>query len=124
MEALSLLEVVWHGCTSAAELRTALEEIADFLKQKQVSYFLVDARLLNAVKATDEVWVRTYLMPMLASTYIRRLARVAHQHTFINQNIENNILDRIAQEQLYSFSMKVFEERENALDWLFSYEAA
>ncbi len=122
LEALSFLEIVWHGYVSTTELQKTMQEIAYFLKENQISYLLVDARLLNAAKTTDENWIRTYCIPLLAGTSIRRFARVAYP-TAIQQNIESAILNAIDQEHLYSFGMRTFERREVALEWLFILEA-
>ena len=122
LEALSFLEIVWHGYVDTIELQKSMQEIAYFLKANQVSYLLVDARLLSADKITDETWLRTYCIPLLADTNIRRFARVAYQ-TDIQQNIESAIINAIDQEHLYNFGMRTFERREIALEWLFILEA-
>ncbi|MEJ8803400.1 hypothetical protein [Pontibacter sp. H249] len=120
-EALSLLEVVCHGHVSALELQENLKTIVALLHQTKATFLLLDVRLLHAAKSADENWVRTYCMPLLASTSICKLARIAWS-TAIQQNIGNRILNAIDREGLYDFDIKVFEGREDALDWLFDTE--
>ncbi|GAB3199590.1 hypothetical protein ABID22_002384 [Pontibacter aydingkolensis] len=121
LEALSLLEVVWHGHVSASELQESLQDVATILKEKDVGYFLMDDRLSKAAKATDETWIRDFYVPLLASTSIKRFARIAYP-TDIQQYIVSGIIRAIDQEHLYNFEMKTFREREEAMEWLFTTE--
>ena len=121
LEALGLLEVVWHGCVTASELQESLQEVAMVLKEKDVKYFLMDDRLSKAAKATDEAWIRSFYMPLLASTGIKKFARIACP-TDIQQYILSNIISIINQEHLYTFDMKTFRDRGDAMEWLFKIE--
>ncbi|WP_299823357.1 hypothetical protein [uncultured Pontibacter sp.] len=119
---LSLLETVWHGAIPSSEIQAAFKEIAAILNDKAIDYLLVDSRLSNAFKITDEQWVRTFVMPLLASTGIKRLARLACP-TVIQQHIVTGIISAIDYEQQYGFRMRTFREKEEAMDWLFIPEA-
>ena len=121
LEALGLLEVVWHGCVTASELQESLQEVATTLKEREVNYFLMDDRLSKAAKATDEAWIRSFYMPLLASTGIKRFARIACP-TDIQQHILSGIISQIEQEHHYLFGMKTFRDREEAMEWLFNIE--
>ncbi|MBC5994365.1 STAS/SEC14 domain-containing protein [Pontibacter cellulosilyticus] len=121
LEALSLLEVVWHGSVSASELQESLQEVAAILKEKEINYFLVDERLSRAAKATDETWIRAFYMPLLGSTSIKRFARLACP-TDIQQHIVSGIISAINQEHQYRFGMKTFRDKEDAMEWLFTTE--
>ena len=120
-ESLSLLEVMWHGYISAQDLQEAVQSITVLIKEKHVSYLLVDDWLLKAVKATDEAWIRSFCMPLLADTGIKRFARIACP-TAIHQHITTGIINNINQEHQYSFEMKTFRERAEAMEWLFAIE--
>lgn len=121
LEALSLLEIVWHGHISALELQESLQSVAAILKEKDVGYFLMDDRLSKAAKATDETWIRAFYMPLLASTSIKRFARIACP-TDIQQYIVSGIINTIDLENQHNFGMKTFRERGDAMDWLFDTE--
>lgn len=121
LESLSLLEVVWHGYMSASELQEALHNITAVLKEKAIDYLVVDDCLLKSAKATDESWIRAFCMPLLASTHVKKMARIACP-TAIHQHIVTGILSAIEQEHQYKFEMKTFNDREDAMEWLFAVE--
>ena len=116
---LNLVEITWHGYTLSEQLHEGLTNVLDVIYDKKASYLFVDAHRLNALKASDQNWIKNKFFPQLAVFGLIKLARVTNSDIF-TQVIVGDFMKLVQEEEKLSFELQSFYDRVDALEWLLS----
>lgn len=109
----NVLITQWYGECSSLQYRQALIQVTRIIKELEVTYAVLDRRLLKPISADDLNWTNT----VYAKAYTRLpLKKIAVISSF-NQETERQQQQLHAQLQT-SIETRTFEDLTSAYDWL------
>lgn len=113
-----LLEIVFLGFLSSAELRPVFERALDEAARRGVRRWLSDYSQMSAVRQADQDWLVQDFSPRLASRLrgtLRRFAIVVSSDP-MNQLFANDVMGRTGHARFWEFEF--FSNRADAWAWL------
>ena len=111
----SLGHPVWTGFASGEEHRNSVWECVKLIQEKNLQFWLTDNRKMKAVRKADQDWFTQEIIPILASSSLRKFAVLMSEDIF-NQMAVENIYQHTT--KINSFEMKLFRDEPAALVWL------
>jgi hypothetical protein len=118
-EPLNLVEINWNEISSTDELQISLLHLLNVIKEKQPQFLIADTRHVNSFSSDDQSWIRNTFLSALSTSSITRFARITEPDVFTQAIIES-LLGYVQEENQFGCLMRSFDNREPALDWLFS----
>ncbi|KAA5546439.1 STAS/SEC14 domain-containing protein [Adhaeribacter rhizoryzae] len=114
-EADSLGHPVWTGFASGEEHRNSVLECIKLIQEEKPQFWLTDNRKMKAVRKADQDWFSQEIIPIMATSSLRKFAVLTSEDIF-NQMAVENIHQQITKINL--FEMKFFDNEATALAWL------
>ncbi|WP_125185498.1 hypothetical protein [Botryobacter ruber] len=99
------------------QLHDGLKHVAAVIREKNALYLLVDAKRLNAMKASDQTWIKNNFFPELSASGLKKLTRVTNTDIF-TQVIVGDFVKLVQENEKISFDLQSFYDRDDALEWL------
>jgi SpoIIAA-like len=96
---LEAVHVEWQGWASSTERAACLEAGLSALIEHHASRWLVDGRVMRAVKQADQDWINQSWFPRVFAAGLRKMAVVTPISSLAKMNIDD-ILARVAGTQL------------------------
>ncbi|MBC5773709.1 hypothetical protein H8S95_06515 [Pontibacter sp. KCTC 32443] len=108
----------WRGVIPSKELREAMIYACNFILDNQVELILADYTRMAAPTMDDQVWIANHTAELLQHSKLRRVANLMAPD-IVQQVAIKSIYD-IASEFSLPCESKDFDDKLEALEWLFS----
>ena len=111
----SLGHPVWTGFASGEERRQSVRECIKLIQEEKPKFWLTDNRKMKAVRKADQDWFSQEIIPIMASSSLRKFAVLVSEDIF-NQMAVENIYQQVVETN--TFEMRFFDDETTALAWL------
>ena len=111
----SLGHPVWTGFASGEEHRQSVWKCVKLIQEEKPKFWLTDNRKMKAVRKADQDWFSQEIIPIMATSSLRKFAVLVSEDIF-NQMAVENIYQQVVKTN--TFEMKFFDDETTALAWL------
>jgi len=106
--------VAWKGKTTSEEYQTAFTSLLELQKKEKISRYISDIRNQAIVSPNDRKWFETVALPQAVQQGLKAAAVVFDGNAFKKYYI--NVI--ITSTNKYKLPMKVFNDMDEAIEWI------
>lgn len=112
---LGMITLTWTGFAPSPVFRSILEDALLNVRLHNISFWLADLRLMNAILRQDEQWSTNDWFPRLAASGLKKMA-ILTSSDYFNQMSVDRIMSNAG--PALPFEVAYFEDPSSARDWL------
>ena len=118
---LKFIFLVWLRHPNGPEFRRLFQKAADITIEREIKYWLSDARAIHCLEFADQNWLVREMAPLLKKTSLLKFARLTTPESLMLLDA-TQVYEKVGKiKDLGSkVELELFTDKEVALTWLFS----
>lgn len=110
---LSIGKIEWKGKVSTDDYQDAFIKLLEYVKGKNVKYYLADITKQSVVSPDNRKWFEEYVLPEAVKNGLKKAAVVFDGNIFKKYYL--NMILKVTNK--YNVPLKTFTKEEDAIEW-------